>query len=143
MSLADFEIRTEDVMYQGAVATTVRGIALRDITGLLGKHMADLNKMIDLYEREGSSQVTVAKGAEFAMRMVNEVPDLVDGIILAATDETDTPELREKLRVLPIGLMVEVMRKIIELTTEDAGGAKKLLDSLVATVRTMRPSLED
>lgn len=143
MSLADFEIRTEDVMYQGAVATTVRGIALRDITSLLGKHMADLNKMIDLYEREGSSQVTVAKGAEFAMRMVNEVPDLVDGIILAATDETDTPELREKLRVLPIGLMVEVMRKIIELTTEDAGGAKKLLDSLVATVRTMRPSLED
>lgn len=143
MSLADFEIRTEDVMYQGAVATTVRGIALRDITSLLGKHMADLNHVIDLYEKEGTRQVAVAKGAEFAMRMVNEVPDLVDGIIIAATDETDTPELREKLRVLPIGLMVEVMRKIIELTTEDAGGAKKLLDSLVATIKTMRPSLED
>jgi hypothetical protein len=82
------------------------------------------------------------RAAEFALKLVDEVPDLVESIIIAATDETDTPELRATLRKLPIGLTIEVMRKIIEITVEDAGGAKKLLDNIVMTVRTMRPNLQ-
>lgn len=140
MSLADFVIRTEEVMYQGRVATTVRGIALRDITGLMHTHLVDLNSVFAAYKAEANSDVALMKGAAFAMKMVNDVPDLVEAIVISATDAEDTEELRAKLRKLPIGLMVEVLRKIIEITTEDAGGAKKLFDSLVAMVETMRPA---
>lgn len=142
MSLADFQIRTEEVMYRGVVATTVRGIALRDITDLMRGHLADLNTVFDAYKAEGNTAVSMMKGAEFAMKLVNDCPDLVEAIIVAATDdvEPDTPELRAKLRKLPLGLTVEILRKIIEITTEDAGGAKKLFDSLVAMVETMRPN---
>lgn len=140
MSLSDFEIRYDDVMYRGAVATAVRGIALNDITTLIREHLSDMNTVFDLYEKEGAD-VALMKAMEFAVKMVDEVPELVSSIIIKATDETDSPELREKLRKLPIALTVEVMRKIIEITVEDAGGAKKLIDSLVMMVRTVKPSL--
>jgi hypothetical protein len=142
MSLSDFEIRYEEVMYQGRVATSVRGIALSDITSLIRGHLLEMNKVFELYEQEGSNDVAAMRAAEFALKLVDEVPDLVESIIIAATDETDTPELRATLRKLPIGLTIEVMRKIIEITVEDAGGAKKLLDNIVMTVRTMRPNLQ-
>jgi hypothetical protein len=139
MSLADFEIRKEDVMYRGVVATTVRGIALRDITSLLHGHLADLNTVFAAYKAEANNDIAMMKAATFALKMVNDVPDLVESIVIAATDEVDTPELRAKLRKLPIGLMAETLRKIIEITTEDAGGAKKLFDSLVGMAQTIRP----
>lgn len=143
MSLADFVIRKEDVMYQGVVATSVRGIALRDITELLHDHLVEMNHVFKLYEQEGDKNVAAMKGAEFALKLVNDVPDLVESFIVQATDETDTPALRETLRKLPIGLMVEIIRKIIDITTEDAGGAKKLLDNLMGMVRTIQPAMND
>ncbi len=143
MSLADFVIRKEDVTYRGEVATTVRGIALYDITSLLHGHLADLNRVFDMYEKEGGQDVALARGAEFALKLVNDMPDLVEAFIIRATDDTDTPELRATLRTLPLGLTVEIVRKIIEITVEDAGGAKKLMDNLVGMVRTMRPNVTD
>jgi hypothetical protein len=141
MSLSDFEIRYEDVMYQGRVATRVRGIALNDITKLIRQHLLELNAVFKMYEEEADKDVSAMRAAEFALKLVDETPELVESIIIAATDDVETPELRAKLRKMPLGLTLEVMRKIIEITIEDAGGAKKLLDSIVMTVRTMRPNL--
>lgn len=141
MSLADYEIRYEEVTFQGKVVDKVRGIALNDIASLIRDHLLELNRVFDMYEKEGG-EVAVMQAAAFALKMVEEVPDLVDSIIIAATDAVDEPGLRSKLKRLPIGLTIEVMRKIIEITVEDAGGAKKLLDNIAMTVRTMRPSLE-
>ena len=90
MSLADFQIRTEEVVYRGVVATTVRGIALRDITDLMRGHLADLNTVFDAYKAEGNTAVSMMKGAEFALKLVNDCPDLVEAIIVAATDDVST-----------------------------------------------------
>lgn len=142
MSLADFVIRKEDVMYQGVAATSVRGIALRDITELLHEHLVEMNHLFKLYEDQPDKNIAFMRGAEFALKLVNDVPDLVESFIIRATEERDTPELRAKLKQLPVGLMIEIIRKIIDITVEDAGGAKKLIDNLVGMVQTLRPTTE-
>jgi hypothetical protein len=40
-------------------------------------------------------------------------------------------------------VQVECIRKIIELTFEEAGGAKKFLDSLVGMVKVMGPGMTE
>lgn len=142
MPLLDFEIRKEPVTYQGKV-TEVRGIALFDITTLVRHHLADMNKLFDMYDKPEQRNLALAQTAEFALRIVDEVPDLVAALIIRACDEDESDEkVVAHVRRLPIGLQVELVRKIIELTVEDAGGAKKLFDNLVKMMRTVTPETE-
>lgn len=143
MSLRDFVIRKEPVVYQG-VSTQVRGIALFDISDLMRNHLAEMNKLFGMYQNLETRETAIAQGMQFAARIVDEVPKLVTAIIIRACDEDQNDEaLIDHVQRLSIGLQVELIRKIIELTVEEAGGAKKLIDSLVSMVNTVKPMTMD
>lgn len=142
MSLRDFVIRKESVAHRGG-STEVRGIALFDISDLMRNHLAEMNKLFAMYSNLETRDTAITQGMQFAARIVDEVPALVTAIIIRACDEDQhDKELVEHVQRFPIGMQVELIRKVIELTVEEAGGAKKLLDSLVTMVNTVKPTTE-
>jgi hypothetical protein len=139
MALKDFTIRREEMRFQGGVVL-MRGLALNDITHLLREHLAELNTLFKLYEKEDTRDTAIAQSINFATTIVMKTPELAATAITLACDEIDSPEALDVARKLPFPTQVEMIRKIIELTFEEAGGLKKFIDSLVGTIQTLRPA---
>lgn len=139
-SLLDFVIRKEPVSYRG-VDVLVRGLALFDITELIRRHLGDMTTVFDAYKKAGedAQKNALADSMVFAVKLVQDVPDLVIAMIIRATDEAETQELVDHTARLPLDLQVELIRKIIDMTFEEAGGAKKLFDKLKMMAITVMP----
>jgi hypothetical protein len=137
MSLKDFVIATRSVPFRGG-SLEVRGLALNDISHLIRRYLAELNTLFQLYEKEETRDTAAAQSVQFAVTIIQETPNLVAQLIVLATDsEPDTLHIAERL---PIPVQTEVLRSIIELTFEEAGGAKKFIDSIVSLVTSLRPT---
>lgn len=137
MTLKDFQIATRSVPFRGG-SLEVRGLALNDISHLIREYLAELNTLFDLYSKEESRETANAQSVKFAVTIIQETPNLVAQLIVLATDSTQA-ELTIAER-LPIPVQTEVLRQVIELTFEEAGGAKKFLDSIVGLVTSIRPA---
>jgi ParB-like chromosome segregation protein Spo0J len=135
MALKDFAIRKDKVSFQGGVLE-LRGLALIDVSVLVRNHMDELNRLLGLYDNEQTRATALAEAANFAIALVKESPQIVAQMIALASDEPDEIAVAERL---PLPVQVEAMRKIIEMTFEEAGGAKKFLDSLLTMVGGMMP----
>jgi hypothetical protein len=135
MSLKDFIIATEVVAFRGG-SIELRGLALNDVTALIRNHLADLNRLFDMYDDEETRASALAEAARFALTLVQESPAVVAKMIALCSDE---PEHEATAARLPIPVQVEAVRKIIELTFEEAGGAKKFLDSVTSLVKGIMP----
>lgn len=139
MSLKDFQIHREAVTYRG-VSVHVRGIAPKDITHLIRGHLTELNTLFEMYSKEETKQTAIAQSVAFAGRIVSELPDFAVHLIMAAADEDmDDEETFDHVMKFPIPLQIELVRKIADITFEEAGGAKKFIDSIVDMVNTLRP----
>lgn len=137
--LRDFEVRKESVSYRGQ-SVEIRGLSLFDITTLIRTHLGDMNAVFALYKQDATDGSALADSVIFAMKLVQTAPDLVAAIIVQACDEPSTPETVEHVQRLPLGLQVELIRKIMDITFEEAGGAKKLFDSLAMMATQMKPT---
>lgn len=136
MSLADFTVHRDQVAFQGGTLS-VRGLSLNDITFLVRDHLDELNTLFAMYEKEETRETAAAQSVQFAIRIIKETPRLVAQLIVLASDSPQ--DQLAKAETLPLPVQVEMMRKIIEMTFEEAGGAKKFLDSLVTMVTALRP----
>jgi len=137
MTLKEFQIATRSVSFRGG-SLDVRGLALNDISHLIRDYLAELNTLFTLYEKEETRETAAAQSVQFAVTIIRETPNLVAQLIVLATDSTQD-ELHIAQR-LPIPVQTELLRTVIELTFEEAGGAKKFLDSLVELVTNLRPT---
>lgn len=137
MTLKDFQIATRSVDFRGG-SLSVRGLALNDISHLIRDYLTELNTLFALYSKEESRETANAQSVQFAVTIIKETPNMVAQLIVMATDSTQG-ELHIAER-LPIPVQTEVLRNVIELTFEEAGGAKKFLDSIVALVTNLRPA---
>jgi hypothetical protein len=135
MSLKDFVIRKEQVAFRGGVLE-VRGLALNDVTVLIRDHLTELSRLFELYDNDETRNTAMAESAKFAIELIKESPQVVASMIALSSDE---PSLVNVAAQLPLPVQVETVRKIIELTFEEAGGAKKFLDSLVELVSGVMP----
>lgn len=136
MSLSDFQIHTETVSFRGG-SLELRGLSLNDFSTLMRGHLADLNKLFDLYDNPETRETAIGQSAKFAITIVQETPAMVAQLIVLASDSSqDTLHIAERL---PLPTQVECVRHVINLTFEEAGGAKKFLDSLMAMVSSLRP----
>lgn len=136
MSLKDFIIAREEVAFQGG-SLSIRGLSLNDFALLMRDYLVELNALFVLYEKEESRDTAAAQSAKFAITLVKETPQLVAQLIVLCSDgDQEDIAIAEKL---PLPLQVEVIRKCIEITFEEAGGAKKFLDSLMGMVGAIRP----
>lgn len=137
MSLKDFQIATRSVAFRGQ-SLVIRGLALNDISHLIREYLAEINTLFGLYEKEETRETAAAQSVQFAVTIIKETPNLVAQLIVLATDSPqDTLEIAERL---PIPVQTELIRQVIELTFEEAGGAKKFIDSLVELVTSLRPA---
>lgn len=136
MSLADVIIPTREVAL-GEYRTSVRGISLNDVSALLRDHLAELSSLFDMYDNEETRETAMAASASFAIRLVQEAPDMVATAIVLLTDSPESD--LAKARKFPLGWQVELIRVALEVTFEEAGGAKKFLDKMMAMVRSVRP----
>jgi hypothetical protein len=140
MSLKDFKIASDVVTFRGG-SLELRGLSLNDFSVLMRGYLPELNNLFKLYEDEATRENAISQSVKFATTLVQETPQMVAQMIVLCADEDQS--LLSVAARLPITVQVECIRKIIELTFEEAGGAKKFLDSLVGMVKTMGPGVTE
>jgi hypothetical protein len=140
MSLKDFKIASDVVTFRGG-SLELRGLSLNDFSVLMRNYLPELNNLFQLYENEATRDNAITQSVKFASTVVQEAPGMVAQMIVLCGDEEQS--LLPVAARLPITVQVECVRKIIELTFEEAGGAKKFLDSLVGMVKTMGPGTSE
>ena len=136
MALHDFTVVSEEVSFRGG-RIALRGLALNDVSELVRNHLPELNKLFQLYDKEETREQALAESARFAITIVRETPIMVAKMIALAADEPQSVDIAGRL---PLPVQVECIRKIIDLTFEEAGGAKKFLDSVMSLVGGMIPA---
>lgn len=137
--LKDFVIRKDTMTFQGG-SVELRGLALADITVLIRDYLDELNALFKLYQDEKTRDTAVTQSVKFATAILVEAPLLAAQMIACAADEGDIPEALETAKKLPLPTQVEMVRKIIDLTFEEAGGAKKFGDMLMGMVVSLAPA---
>lgn len=139
MALMDFKVPKRTVSL-GDFAGEVRGVSLNDISFLLRGHLTEMNRIMALYEDDEKRATALAQAANFAITVVGETPELAAMLIVLCSDEKPTDEVVEHVSRFPAGLQVELLRNIWDVTVEEAGGAKKLLDKFMGLVKQVRPA---
>jgi hypothetical protein len=137
MALSDFQVARKPVLFRGEPLIEVRGLALNDISFLIRDHLDQLNALFDMYDKPETRESALVESAQFAITLIKQAPDLVAQMIVLAADEQQS--MLDVARKLPLPTQVEAVRAIIELTFEEAGGAKKFIDSLMSLVSGVMP----
>lgn len=136
MSLADIQIPRDEVTFRGE-SLSFRGLSLNDFSTLMRGHMEELSTLFDMYDNAETRDTAISQSAHFAIKIVKEAPNMVAQLIVLASDSPQ--EHIEHAKRFPLPLQVECVRCIINVTFEEAGGAKKFLDSLMGMVTNLRP----
>jgi len=147
MSLKDFQVRSEVVAFRGG-SLTFRGLSLNDVSYLIGNYMPEVTKLFQMYAKEEQREAAIAESMKFATTVVRETPLLVSElmVLVSIDDEADLGDAatRDMLlsiaKKLPLPVQVESIKKIFELTFEEAGGAKKFIDSVMEMTKVMAPT---
>ena len=138
MSLADYEPERLAVVSKGRELFKVRGLSLDDLTVLMRSHGADIESMIAIYDKGVRDDAAVAAMTQYAIALVKEAPGLVANAIALASDE---PDEVDRARTLGIAQQIDAVKAIGKLTFEEAGGPKKLFESLIGLFRNVAPTV--
>lgn len=136
MGFGSFIPKTERVEFPGG-EFAVRGLSLEDFTVLLRHHYEPAKAMFDRYVDEAAVEAAAqafpesVEGAGNMDDVVREAlemaPGMIGDIIARAADETEHPE---KARLLPMGVQIDAITKVVRLTLEAEGGLEKMLESV-------------
>lgn len=136
MSLADYSPQREEVKFTGG-SFIVRGLSLDDIAILMQNHAQDLDKLIGIYASGIKGDAAVAAFAQYTIALAKEAPGLVGNLIALASDE---PDAVDQARALSMPTQVIALKAIGRLTFAEAGGPKKLFESLSELVKMVAPN---
>jgi hypothetical protein len=122
MSLADYKVPKADI-----AGLTVRGLTFPDIVSLAKSHGDDLAAVLG---RLDNKAVNMEKEAVKALLSdtLPRMPGLGAAIIATACDE---PEQFQTALKLPLGIQIEAIAKIGELTFAVEGGAKQVFQTVM------------
>lgn len=137
MSLADYKPETKTIKTR-AVTFEVRGLSFTDISALIRLHYTDLEALFTIYEQEGvTGGMNSVSIARYATGLMKDAPGLVSHIIARAADE---PELVDVAGRLPLLAQVDALKAIGQLTFEEVGGAKKLMEMVMNLAKDLKPA---
>jgi len=134
--LSDFTPISDTVGFPGGGSFAVRGLALEDFAVLIRAHYPAMSSLFDQYVSEaalekadrdtgGSLNIGDMKGV--VLNALQMAPGLVGDVIARAADETENPH---KARMLPLGVQIDAVSKVVALTLEAEGGMEKLLETI-------------
>lgn len=136
MGLGTFTPATETVALPDGEKFAVRGLSFEDFTILLRDHYASLEVLFDRYVSEAALAKVDQDAADGALGLgdirgvvleaLREAPALLGDVIARAADETENPHMA---RYLPMGVQIEAIQKIVELTLTQEGGLEKLFET--------------
>lgn len=138
MSLADYQPMRVEVPIRGT-SVSVRGLSLDDVAVLMNLYLSDVDKLFTLYDDEVDQNSKVAAMAQFAIVLSREAPALVGHLIALAVDE---PEAIDKARKLSLPAQVDILKVVFATTFEEAGGARKFVESLSGLLGTLAPAIQ-
>jgi hypothetical protein len=141
MGLGTFTPKTEKVTIPSGGEFAVRGLAPEDFVVLLRNHRETMTQLFEKYVAEaamvalaedeadsGVVQMLASRGVQdLIFEALERVPALAGDIISRAADETENPHLA---RLLPTGVQLDSLDKIVRLTLESEGGLEKLLETV-------------
>lgn len=136
MTLAAFKISTRPVSFKGG-SFELRGLSLNDISVLMRDYLDDINALFKLYDANAPQGVAMVESAKFAIGFARDSPLLVASMIASCAGEPEAVDVAVRL---PFDTTVECLQAIIELTFEEAGGAKKFFDKVMNLVTRIRPA---
>lgn len=131
MALADYDLPKRVVPLPGGNSFAVRGFSLEDITFLIDEQGEAVRKFFDDYAQDGQMK-SDANPISAIMDVLRQAPDLAASIIARGADE---PDMISKIKKLPIGVQVDAMQKIAELSFEASGGPGNFVETVVGLMR--------
>jgi len=139
MALADYTPLTRAIPFRRGGEVTVRGLSLDDVAVLMNLYLQDIDALFGMYDQSRAADERVAEMARFAVVLCREAPALVGHAIALAADE---PDEIDRARKMPLPVQVELVKAILELTFEEAGGARKFFESLGGLLQTLVPAMK-
>lgn len=134
--LSTYTPATEKVALPGGGEFAVRGLSLEDFTILLRSHYETLEHLFDQYLTEAALEKVDQEATDGALGLgdmkgmvleaLSKAPALVGDVIAHAAGEV---EHSHRARLLPVGVQIEAVQKIITLTLEAEGGMEKLFET--------------
>lgn len=135
MSLADYQVPTEEVALPGGGSFVVRGLSLADMTKLINAYRTELEEVFRTFE-----EVTFADISTLAEQMLGRFPDAVANAIALAADE---PERVDVVKALPASVTLDAVEKVGRLTLSAEGGLKKVLATVVSISQGTQNAMAD
>lgn len=139
MGLENFEPEIKPISFMSngkKIEFTVRGLTLVDMTYLIGTHQADMESAWALFQDLRSKAQAQATFDSIIISLCQDTPILVAEVISVAADQR---ELAEKYARLPFSVTALALSDIIRMSTEEAGGLKNLVGTLVALIKGVMP----
>lgn len=141
MGLSAFTPKTDEVEFPGG-KFAVRGLSLEDFTVLLRKHYEPMESIFNKYVTEAAIEaVDAATNGEnkiglddvrgVILEALEVAPALIGDVIARAADEAENPHMA---RLLPAGVQIDAIGKIVTLTLEAEGGLEKLIETVTKLV---------
>ncbi|MGP1665477.1 MAG: phage pre-tape measure protein [Rhodanobacter sp.] len=131
--LHDFTIPTKTIEYKGSPVLDVRGLSFNDISYLILQHRDDVDKLVTLWDaysqRGGFSEMKEAVIIQYGFELLREAPGMA----------ADAHESFARIAKLPSSVQIDALKAIGNMTIEDFGGAKKMLETLWTTVLAHAP----
>jgi hypothetical protein len=137
MSLANLQIRSETVVYNGT-SITLRGLSANAIAGLIISNLSSLEELFDIAEGMGiKNENDVAKidVAQVGVRMLAQVPDFIASAIAHAAGE---PEHLEVVKSLDGPTQLKMLKAVASLTFNDETGFREFVGNVVAALRSAK-----
>lgn len=138
--LHDFTIPTKTIEYKGSPVLDVRGLSFNDISYLILQHRDDVDKLVTLWDaysqRGGFSEMKEAVIIQYGFELLREAPGILAHVIAVAAD---AHESFARIAKLPSSVQIDALKAIGNMTIEDFGGAKKMLETLWTTVLAHAP----
>lgn len=138
---AEFFPPTNEIKYDDVSVMSVRGLSLVDVSYLVSRHRADLEKLFELYQSfakdTGASPLGDAVLIGYGYELLGQAPAILANVIAVAADARDQVEAISRL---PSSLQIDALRAICSLTIEDFGGLKPLLAKLMQFVAEVAPA---
>lgn len=136
---------SSEIKYNDDVVMTVRGLSLVDVSYLVSRHRADLEKVFSLYQSFSQADPSIADGAalsdatiiSYGYELLREAPGILANIIAVGADARDQVE---NIARLPATIQIDALKAVCTLTIEDFGGLKPLVGRLMSFAAEVAPA---
>ncbi len=135
MALKDIQIPKADVKVGTGGSFAVRGLSTADIEHCVRTHGPELRKLWEDFvngKRKPEEALSEAGMKTIFGQVIQEVPDLVHGVVQLAADADE--EDMATFKKLPVGVQIDALIKVAMQTLSVEGDLGKLIETVIVAL---------